>query len=218
MIDPFSPSILRLRVQSDGPAEGPDAIVAPRPRGLGPYSDAKVAEVRRLIEQTTLSHAQIKARTGVSLYCISVWRRDFGWTRPLFAPRATDTVPTTRASRRLKQRLLAQRLNDLAERYLRELEATPDVDLDKLMQALQVYKMARYEMLGRHRRRRVAFPTETGATRLDRDQAIRTALKEIRRQGVDLDRARQEALDLVIDAATPIEDHPALRPRGSRRK
>jgi hypothetical protein len=44
-------------------------------------------------------------------------------------------------------------------------------------------------------------------------------LKEMRRGGVDIDRAPQEALDLVIDANTPVEkDHPALRERGKRRR
>jgi hypothetical protein len=41
-------------------------------------------------------------------------------------------------------------------------------------------------------------------------------LKEMRRGGVDIDRAPQEALDLVIDANLPVEDHPALRERGKR--
>jgi hypothetical protein len=41
----------------------------------------------------------------------------------------------------------------------------------------------------------------------------------MRRGGVDLDRAPQEALDLVIDANLPVEaDHPALRERGARRR
>jgi hypothetical protein len=46
-----------------------------------------------------------------------------------------------------------------------------------------------------------------------RDEAIRTALKEMRRGGVDIDGAPQAALDLVIDAAMPPEDHPALHRR-----
>jgi hypothetical protein len=40
----------------------------------------------------------------------------------------------------------------------------------------------------------------------------------LRRGGVDIDRAPQEALDLVIDANLPVEqDHPALRERRKRR-
>jgi hypothetical protein len=36
------------------------------------------------------------------------------------------------------------------------------------------------------------------------------------RDGGDIDRAPREALDLVIDAGTPVEDHPALRERRKR--
>jgi hypothetical protein len=52
-----------------------------------------------------------------------------------------------------------------------------------------------------------------------RDKAIRGALRDMRRGGVDIDRAPQAALDLLIDSHTPPEDdHPALRARGSRRR
>ena len=47
--------------------------------------------------------------------------------------------------------------------------------------------------------------------------AIRSAIKELHRGGVTVDRAPQEAIDLVIEANMPPEDdHPALRPRGRR--
>ena len=42
-------------------------------------------------------------------------------------------------------------------------------------------------------------------------------IAEMRRGGVDIDRAPQDALDLVCDAHTPPDDHPALHPRGKRR-
>ena len=46
----------------------------PRPRGTRrPHTDAMVAAVRRLIEETTLSYHQIAARTGVSPASISRW-------------------------------------------------------------------------------------------------------------------------------------------------
>ena len=93
--------------------------------------------MRRLIEQTTLTYREIAAKTGVPRRSFGRWARDGGWQRPPFAPRATDTVPTVRAGRKLKLRLLAERLRTLAERYVRELEETPGVDLDKLMQALE---------------------------------------------------------------------------------
>ena len=79
--------------------------------------------------------------------------------------------------------------------------------------------MARLEAMGNRGRGRFrSGPTYSGAWATERDNAIRTALKEMRRGGVDLDRAPKEAVDMVIEANTPPEEHPALRPRGSRRR
>jgi hypothetical protein len=116
-------------------------------------------------------------------------------------------------------RKLASRLEALAERHLRELEEAPNVDPDQLMQALQLLKMARLEAMGRRRRRPRLFssgPARTGAWASERDAAIRTALKEMQRGGVDIDRAPKEAVDLLIEANAPVEDHPELRERGRR--
>jgi hypothetical protein len=204
-------------VTPDQPAEGPPAITHARPPGSRrPHTDMTVAKVRHLFEQTNLTHRQIVAKTGVAIGSISRWARDGGWVRPLDAPRASDRMPTHRAGRRLKLRKLAGRLQTLAERYVRELEETPGVDLDKLTQALQVLRMARLEVMG-NRRRRVGGEPRTGVWTLSRDQAIRTALKEMRRGGVDIDRAPEEALELLIEAKAPVEDHPSLRPVGRRR-
>jgi hypothetical protein len=211
------PPIVRLRVTPDEPAEGPPAITQRPPGSRGPHTDITVAKVRHLIEHTALAYRQIAAKTGVSRYSISCWTRDGKWVRPLDAPRSSDTVPTYRASRRLRLRELAGRLQTLAERYARELEEAPGVDLDKLTQALQVLRMARLEVMGNRRRRRVGGQPRTGAWTLSRDQAIRTALKEMRRGGVDIDRAPKEAMELLIEAKAPVEDHPELRPRGRRR-
>jgi hypothetical protein len=201
-------------VQPDPPDDGPLPIVGERPRGSRrPHTDARVATVRRLIEQSRLTYAEISAKTGVGCASISRWSRDGGWQRPLFAPRATDTVPTARASQKLKLRLLAERLRLQAERCVRELEEAPN-EIDKLMQALQVLKIARLEAQGRHRRRRWHGEPRSYADALSDDEAIRTALKELRRGGVDLAQAPQDALDLVIDAHRPAEVHPALRERG----
>ena len=209
--------IYRLRVTPDEPAEGPPAIDGHRPRGSRrPHTDITVAKVRHLIEHTALTYDEIVARTGVGRASVSRWARDGGWMRPLDAPRATDRVPTARAGQKLKLRKLAERLRMLAERYVRELEQTPGVDLDRLVQALQVVKMARLEAQGRRRRRHWAGEARTGLQMHAREEAIRTALKEMRRGGVDLDRAPQEALDLLIEAKTPAEQHPALRERGRR--
>jgi hypothetical protein len=215
--------LVRVRVTPDEPAEGPAAITGQRPRGSRqPHTDLTVAKVRHLVENTVLSHREIEAKTGASTCAISRWTRDFGWQRPLNAPRASDMMPDWRAGRRLKLRKLAGRLQALAERYVRELEAAPRVDVETLMQALQVLKMARLEAMGGHRRRGPGGvwigPATTGAWATDRDNAIRKALKEMRRGGVDLDRAPKAALDLVIDANTPLEDSPALRPRGRPRR
>ncbi len=214
----FSP-IGRVGVRPEGPDEGPDAITAPRPRGSRrPHTDAKVAAVRRLIEDSTLTYGEIARRTGVGRASICRWTRDGAWKRPAFAPRATDTVPRPRAGQKLKLRRLAERLRELAERHVRELEEAAHVDPDKLMQALEVLKMARLAAMSRNRRRPRSFVDrpETGREWMRRQDAIRATLKELHRGGVTVDRAPQEALDLAIDANLPVDDHPALRPRRRR--
>jgi transcriptional regulator with XRE-family HTH domain len=170
-----------------------------------------VAKVRDLIEHTALTYAQIQAQTGVDSSTISNWTRDGKWVRPLEAPRSSDRMPTYRASRRLKLRKLASRLQWIAEHYVRKLEETPGVDLELLMQALQVLRMARIEAMGNRRRLALFGPPQTGRGYFDREQAIRAALKGMRRGGVDIDRAPKEALDLVLEARAPAEDNPALR-------
>lgn len=217
-----SASAGRLRIQEDSDAR---AVTVRRPKAANgktsrrPHTDATVAQVRRLIEETALNYDEIAARTGVARASISRWTRDQGWRRHPFAPQATDTIPRVRAGRKLKLRLLGERLRALAERYVRELEEAPRVDVDKLMQALQLLKMARLEAMGRHRRRKFEGRTETGAQWIARDVAIRTALKELHRGGVTVDSAPEEAIGLVLDAYAPQEDdHPALHPRGWKRR
>lgn len=219
-----SPPIHRLRIRPDAPKPGePPAIEAARPRTNGkasrrPHNDLTVQAVRHLIETSVLNYSDISTRTGVGRASISRWARDGGWTRPQDAPRATDRMPSERASRKLKQRKLATRLHTLAERMIRELEQSPRVEPEALMQALQVLKMARLEAQGRRRRRSMFGPAETGAQWASKQDAIKTALKEMRRGGVDIDRTPQEALELLLDAVpSPDDDHPALRQRGKRR-
>jgi transcriptional regulator with XRE-family HTH domain len=216
----FPPSVYRLRVTPDEPAEGPPAIVEQRPRGSRrPHTDMVVAKVRHLIEHTDLTYKQIAAKTGVNPGSISLWARDAGWQRPPYAPRALDMAPSWRASPRLKLRKLAIRLEALANRHVRELEQAPRVDVETLVQALQVLKMARLQAMGRrgcgHR-----WPDApgSGGWKLARDNAIHTALKEMHRGGVDLDRAPKEAVEMLIEANTPVEDGPELRERGWRRR
>jgi hypothetical protein len=204
----------------DPATDGPPHIPGGRPKGSKrPHSNATVAAVRRLIEETTLSHTEIRARTGVTTGTISKWRRDGGWQRPLFAPMANDTLPTPRARHRLKRRLLGSRLHALAEHTADELSHSATVDLDRLTGAIQVMKMARLEYTHTPRRRRApGEPAPAAPAWIDHDTAIRTALKEMRRGGVDLDRVPAEAMALLEDAHTPLErDDVALRARGKRR-
>ncbi|HEV7601605.1 MAG TPA: hypothetical protein VGO49_15300 [Bradyrhizobium sp.] len=212
-----SPIVRLGGVTPDEPAEEPPPITRERPPGSRrPHTDMTYAKVRELIEHTALTYEQIGANTGVCSGTISNWARDGKWTRPLDAPRSSDRMPTYRASRRLKLRKLASRLQWIAERYVHKLEQTPGVDLDLLMQALQVLRLARLEAMGNRRRLALFGPPQTGREHFDREQAIRTALKAMRRGGVDIDRAPKQALDLVIAARVPEEDHPALRERGTR--
>src|SRR4051794_13281528 len=181
--------IFRLRVTPDEPegppfaaTEQPPAIPAQRRRGPGrPHTDATVARVRHLFEHTGLTYAEIAAQTGVTPGIITHWKRDGGWRRPAHAPRATESVPDWRAGRKLKLRKLAVRLHAQAERCVRELEASPESDVETLMQALQVRKLARLEAMGRRGRGGIRTgPAITGAWTHARDEAIRTALSEMR--------------------------------------
>jgi hypothetical protein len=204
--------------------DDPDAVTARPPGKNGkasrrPHTDAKVVQVRDLIQNSTLSYGEIASKTGVGRASICRWTRDQGWQRPAFAPRATDRMPRVRAGQKLKLRLLAERLRALAERHVRELEEAPHVDIDRLVAALNVLKMARLEAMGRRRRRKWQGETLTGAQWTARDDAVRQALTEMRRGGVDLDRIPQDALDLLTHAHSPPEDDsPALHPRGWKRR
>ena len=213
MRPPFSPSILRLGVRPDQPG----AVVASRPRGSRrPHMDVTVASVRHLIEQTTLTYTEIAARTGVGRASICRWTRDGGWQRPVFAPRATDTVPSARASARLKMRTLAARLHALAERYIRELEESASVDLDKLAEALELLKMARYAARPRRPRRRTgdaAGHAWTPSRGLARD-----VLEDLRAVGISVERAPESALLDFIASDAPRRDEPASRRRDHRSK
>lgn len=215
----FRKPIGRLRVEPLDPQAIPTGA---RPRTASgkasrrPHADAKVAEVRHLIEKTTLTYGEIARRTGVGRASICRWTRDQAWVRDVFAPRATDTLPTARASQKRKLRMLAERLRRLAERHVLELEQSPAIDADKLMQALQLLKMARLEAMGRRRRRKTwDAPARTGKQWMSEQDAIRTAIKEMHRSGVKVDAAPDEAVDLYLEAHRP-PDHPALRGRGRR--
>ena len=204
---PFHPPspVVRLRVRPDH--DDPAAVVG-RYGPRQPQTDAAVAAVRRLIEETTLNYRQIAARTGVSTGSISNWKRDGGWTRPPFAPRACDTVPTPRATLKLKRRMLGARLQALAERHLRELEAGGCVDPVKLGEALELLNMAR--LAAQPRRRPKRRPDE-----MPPEGPLRPIM-ELCMGGVDLHRAPREAVeDFLANRDRPPEKD--LPPRGSRR-
>jgi hypothetical protein len=215
----FDPPLVRLRVEPDQPVQGPPAITEARPRGSRrPHTDLTVAKVKHLFEHTAMSYREIRAKTGVTIFSITVWARDGGWQRPPDAPRADGRVGPRRTSRRWKLRKLGIQLEALADRHVRELEAAPRIDAERVMQALQVLKMARLQAQGRRgRRHRDTDVVMSAAWTLARDNAIKTALKEMRRGGVDLDRAPKEAVDMLLEAVVPAEEHPALRERGRRR-
>src|SRR4051812_12113174 len=97
-----------------------------RPRGpRRAHVAATVSEVRHLVETTLLTYAEIAQRTGVLRATIWKWSKTRKWMRPCFAPRWTHTVPTWRAGRTRRRRMLALRLVALAERTVRALEAAP---------------------------------------------------------------------------------------------
>ncbi|KAA0076572.1 hypothetical protein [Tardiphaga sp. P9-11] len=220
VIDSSADPVVRLRVTDDVDS-GPPPMQGGRPKGCKRlHTNATVAAVRRLIEETTLTYKQIAARTGATHSTVGRWAREGGWQRHPFAPVASDTLRGARAGRRLKLRVLREKLQALAERCVTELWNSPTVDLDRLIQAMQVAKMARLQAMGNRRpRRHPDAPARTGQHWIDRDTAIRTALKEMRRGGVNIDRIPVEAMALLEDAHTPPErDHPALRPRGPRRR
>ena len=209
MRPPYYTSIARIGIRPDQPR----AVVGPRKRGSRrPHTDAAVAAVRDLVEGSVLTYAEIAAKTGIAPASICRWTRDGGWKRPLFAPRATDTVPRERAGARLKARTLAARLLAVAERTIRELEETPGADLDKLGEALELLKLAK--LAARPKRRRTAAERaiqtwETGP---------RALLRSMRDGGVNPERAPEDALTDFIEsrAPPPPKRPPRRRSHGGR--
>lgn len=216
--DASNEPVLRLRIQPDVD-DGPPPVPG-RPKGCKRlHTNATVAAARRLIEETTLSYKQIAERTGATAGTVGRWAREFGWQRHPFAPRACDTVPTARAGRRLKLRMLGVKLQEVAERCVNELWTSPTVDYDRLIKAMEAFKMARLMAMGSRRPRRHPEPkARSGQDWLDRNAAIAKALKDLRWGGVNIERIPEEAMALLEEAHTPLEDHPALRPRGKRRR
>jgi hypothetical protein len=79
--------------------------------------------------------------------------------------------------------------------------------------------MARLYVKGRGRPGKPGPAPSTGQQWLDRDAAMRAALKELRRGGVRIDRIPAAAMALLEDAHMPLErDNPAFKARGPRRR
>lgn len=207
---PFHPTspIVRIGVRADH--DDPAAIVG-RYGPRQPHTDVTVAAVRRLFEQSVLNYRQIAARTGVSQGSITNWARDGGWKRPPFAPRACDTIPTPRATLKLKRRMLGARLQVLAERHVRELEESACVDPVKLGEALELLNMAR--LAAEPRRRPKRRPGELAPV-----EAFRP-IAELCIGGVTLSRAPRAAVEdfLANRERPPEQDLPPRGSRGSRR-
>src|SRR5690349_1445473 len=101
----------RSRIQA-----GPGSAFGRR-RPHGPrrsHVAATVNEARHLVETTLMTYSEIAQRTGVNRGTIWHWSKHGQWMRPGFAPRSTWTVPTWRAGRARKRRMLAIRLAALA--------------------------------------------------------------------------------------------------------
>ncbi|MEJ0078942.1 MAG: hypothetical protein WDO17_26635 [Alphaproteobacteria bacterium] len=216
----FSPFRSAISHAPRSPKPTPDDPVPGRTPGTGrPHGDGKVMQVRRLIETTTHSYVEIAKRAGVPSATVARWSKHGKWTRPLFAPRATDTIPRWRASLKLRRRTLAERLHALVERWVTELEARPSVDFAKLREALELLKLTRLAERRhnpRHRPVKAEDPLATAAARA-------RVIADLRACGVDIARAPSEALADFIESCAPgpdPNDHPALKERGrySKRK
>ena len=194
-------------------ADEPFVITHRPPGSRRPHPDGKVTQVRRLIETTTMTYREISKRTGVPYTNISRWANEGNWTRPLFAPRAPDTVPRWRARRNLRRRTLAARIDTLAERRVRALEAAPGIDLPGLREALELLKLgtlADRPHTGPHRAAEVT-------SELDVPQARARVIADLRARGIDIARAPSEALADFIESCAPGADparNPAFRERG----
>jgi hypothetical protein len=201
---------LRVRPDHDGPDHADSGAVVGWHGRRQVHTDAAVAAVRRLIEQSTLNYRQIAARTGVSTGTISNWSRDGGWKRPPFAPRACDTMPTQRASAKLRRRMLGARLEALAERHVRQLEASGCVDPEKLGGALELLNMAR--LAARPRRRPKRRPGEI------LPEEASSPMGQLVVGGVDLHRAPRAAVEDFLANREPPSKPVGPRGRGTRRQ
>lgn len=202
---PHHSPITRLSARpQDTTGQVPTAIVGPRPKfPRQPYPDTTVNVVRRLVEETTLTYREIEKKTGVPGPLACFWKRDQGWQRPPFAARSTDNVPLERASARLRRRWLGYRISALAERAVRELEASASIDLDKLAEAVELFKLAKLAA-GPRKRNAVAAANESQDRPPRFDAEPLEVMRALRAAGVRMDIVPEQALvDFVISRAPP---------------
>jgi hypothetical protein len=123
-------------IAAPAPAPSPKTPILPfplphspaldRPAGMRgsrlPHDPETIAIVRLLYERTTLRHREIADRAGVSKTSVHGWALAGGWTRPAGAAKAPLLGTNGLPAPRLKGRMLAKRLRELAERYLDEME------------------------------------------------------------------------------------------------
>lgn len=120
-----------------------------RPRGGQghPYGDDVVALVRSLVEATTLSHAQIGERVGVSHMTVCRWRKAGKWRRPAGAGRAPGQLSRRWSTTvRFDQRAAPWERLAEAEDLLDTLEREEGLKLARLEEVLTLLSQARHWM------------------------------------------------------------------------
>jgi hypothetical protein len=148
---PFRPDpIIRISVPEVGGAER-------RRTRQQVHPPSTVEAVRQLVEGTRLPFKVIGHRTGVNDGTISRWVEKYGWSRPPGAA-PLKARPERRWVRPMIGRALASRLRIQAERLVRDLEAAPQVDPEKLDEALRLLAEAREQQRIRAPRRRPPPP------------------------------------------------------------
>jgi hypothetical protein len=189
----------------------PPAVV-PTMRGRGRrHADGTVGAVRWLIEQSRYPYREIAKRTGVAPATICRWMRDGNWQRPFSAPRTGDTVPRWRVSGRLKRWALAARLRTLAERLIAELEAAPQVDAEKLGEALALLQMAKLAVQARKPR-----TPRPGVPRAPNGRLPEEVIADLRANGVEVARAPRDALADYVETELPPAPRPPRKARPRR--
>jgi hypothetical protein len=141
-----------------------------RPAGMRgsrlPHHPETIAVVRLLYERTTLRHREIAEQAGVSRTSVHGWALAGGWTRPPGAPKSHQLGLNGLPAPRLKGRMLAKRLRDLAEAYLEEMEKDFDTrDVEKCAVVLGFLKEAKLLEQRRKPRRPLAVRARSIAER-----------------------------------------------------